>query len=268
MITNKTQSVLNITTSIMTSFVMVLMMTCAAPSWAVDFMGFEIEGGPVTYVVLKDVNVRDKPETNSKRIKGLKKGNIIQSTGTHMGWISIVEEGQPVGFAYKKFLLPLIDGSLDEEISGKTQVSGRFECNYTLSYAGRSEAGNEVYKMADYDLSTLCKVNGRELAFSMFMFMTEGPYKRSKPNTHQITLDVLQFEYMENYDEIFSTTLFYDHVKNQITFEGANLADLFTSPEEKTMDVSSIDDALSKAVEMTFESWKSKTWQELSKELD
>ncbi|MBT4888087.1 MAG: SH3 domain-containing protein, partial [Rhodospirillales bacterium] len=98
---------------------------------AEDFMGHEIESGPGTYIVLRDVNVRSKPKTDSKRIKGLKKGNRVQSTGQYMGWVSIVEDGKSVGFAYKKFLLPLIDGSLKEKITGTVKKSGRFECEYT-----------------------------------------------------------------------------------------------------------------------------------------
>ena len=238
------------------------------PAQAEEFMGYEIEGGSITYIVRRDVNVRSKPKTDSKRIMGLKKGRMIQSTGHYMGWVSIVEDGQPVGFAYKKFLIPLIDGSLKEKISGTVKKSGRFECSYTVKFAGKSEAGNEVYKMADYDVHTVCKVNGRELSFSMFMFMTEGPYKRSSPSVHQINIDVLQFEYMETYDEVFSTTLFYDHDAELLRYDEASLPDLVSPPEQKELDATSVEEALSKAIAMTFDSWKHKVWQELAKELD
>ena len=254
-------------TLFLTIFILALIVI-GRTSVAEEFMGVEIEVGPATYIVLRNVNVRSRPETKSKRLKGLKKGNKVQSTGYHQGWITIIEEGKPVGFAYKKFLLPLIDGSLEKDVTGMTKVAGRFECNYQLVYAGRSDAGNEVYKMADYDINAICKVNGRKLEFSMFMFMTEGPSRRSRPSIHQITVDILQFEYMEDYDDVFSTIVYYDHVKHQIVYDGASLPDLVSPPEQLKLDARSVEEALSQAVAMTFGSWKPKAWKELAKALN
>lgn len=235
---------------------------------AEEFLGFEIESGPENYVVLRDVNVRARPETKSKRIKGLKKGNIIQSVGSYISWVAVIEDGKPVGFTFDKFLLPLIDGSLNKDIVGNIKVSNRFDCNYTIAFSGKSEAGNELYKMADYEVTTECKVDDFDLTFTMYMFMTEGPAKRARPNVHQISIDVIQFEYMDDYDEIFTTTAYYDHKKDQLSYDSASLSGLVSPPEKINQDASSVADALSKTVDLTLSSWKPAVWQELAKVLN
>ncbi len=235
---------------------------------AENFLGFEIEPGFEKYVVLRDVNVRARPETKSKRIKGLKKGNIIQSVGNYVSWVAIIEDGKPIGFTFDKFLLPLIDGSLAKDISGNVKIPDQFDCDYIISFTGISEAGNELYNMADYDVSALCKVGNLNLSFSMFMFMTEGPSKRAKLNVHQISIDVIQFEYMENYDEVFTTTVYYDHKLAKISYDGASLPSLVSSPKEKIQNAISVADALSKTVALTFSSWKPRVWEDLAEALN
>ena len=212
--------------------VVVIMVSVTGPVRASDFMGVEIEGPAVDYVVLRDVNVRAKPETRSKRLTGLKKGMVVYSPGHYQGWAAVLQDGDPLGFAYKKYLLPMINGELAAPITGVVTIAGEGRCKYTISFAGKSEANNAVFKMADYETAVLCEYDGKRIQTIIFMFMTEGPMTRSKPTIHQIGMDVLEIAGDKEYDDILSTNVLYDHAKQQIVFDGVTLKGYGDSPSE------------------------------------
>jgi hypothetical protein len=241
-----------------------LLSLVSASTFAAEFMGVEIDGPVVDYVVLRDVNVRAKPDTKSKRLGGLKKGEIIHSPGRFQGWVAAAQDGHPIGFAYKKYLLPMIDGGLSEPVNGNASIASGGSCTFTIHFAGKSTANNVLFKMADYETMVQCQYDGKAVQAIMFMFMTEGPMTRSKPSLHQIGMDVLEIDADDGYDDIFSTNVLYDHDKQQIKFDGVTLEGYGGKPRETAQSVTSVSEALIGAVRMALESWNDRTWKELT----
>lgn len=61
----------------MSAIVIALLPLVSVSAHATEFLGVEIEGPAVDYVVLRDVNVRAKPDTKSKRLDGLKRVRLF-----------------------------------------------------------------------------------------------------------------------------------------------------------------------------------------------
>lgn len=240
----------------------------STPVRAAEFMGVEVDGPALDYIVLRDVNVRSKPDTKSKRLAGLKKGTIIHSPGRHLGWVAVLDTEKPVGFAYKKYLLPVIDGTLINPVVGTASIASGGTCTFTIEFVGKSDASSALFKMADYETIVWCQYNGESVSTTMFMFMTEGPMTRAKPNLHQIGMDVLEIESEDGYEDVFSTNVLFDHEKQSIRFDGVSLKGYSVDPRETQKNVTSVVDALTGAVQMALESWNDKTWKELSLRTD
>ena len=245
----------------------VLLLGClsgfAFPAAAEEFLGVEIERMERTHVVTRDVNVRAKPDTKAKRIAGLKKGEKVETVGRHQGWLAILRDGKPLGFTYSKYLVPLVDGSLTQPIRGSATVDQDGKCAFEIVYAGRSAAGIEQFTMADYDVQVHCERNKVSLSFNLFMFLTEGSYRPSKPGIHQIGIDLLEIESNEEYDESFTTNIFYNLDKGKVVFGEVTLKPYAGTPRNAALEVASIGAALAVAVRMALESWNSKAWDEL-----
>lgn len=242
-------------------------LVCVLPAEiarADEFLGVEIEAKNKTYIVTRDVNVRAKPDTKSKRIAGLKKGQRVSVAGRHQGWLAIRKDGEPFGFAYFKYLIPLIEGVLDEPVRGKAKIDGDGLCAYEIAYVGESSTESTEFAMADYDVSVRCDRDGKRLEFVLFMFMTEGAYKPSRPEVHQIGIDLLEIDTMTEYDEIFSTNVFFNSGKSRVVFDSVTIKAYAGEPETKEQEADTVPEALDIAVNMTLESWNQKAWQDLS----
>jgi uncharacterized protein YgiM (DUF1202 family) len=63
------------------------------------------------YLVLRDVNVREKPMNKSAVVGRLKKNKRIDSVGKVKGtrWIAVKRDGKNIGFVYGKALVPIIE---------------------------------------------------------------------------------------------------------------------------------------------------------------
>lgn len=248
------------------SLLLFLILVAASPSFANEdepllFLGQEITGVRTSYVVTRDVNVRAKPETGSKRVSGLKKGQQVVSPGRYQGWIAIENDGEPYGFAYFKYLLPFVDGALREDITGNMTVGPR-ACDYTIAFAGKNKPDGEAFDFADYNVSVRCKEGPKELAFDLFAFMSEGPYARGKDTVHQIGIDLLAIA--EDYDRVLSTIILFDHEKQQIAFDQVTLPDYAQKPPVTQAEAEDVASAVEEAVRMTLAAWNDKVWEELS----
>lgn len=228
-----------------------------------EFLGVEIDEKSRTYVVTRDVNVRAKPDTKSKRVAGLKKGQRVSVVGRHQGWLAIMQDGKPFGFAYFKYLVPLIDGAFEETVRGKASVNGDGQCEYEITYVGRSSTDTTEFGMADYDTVVRCDRIGAQFTFNLFMFMTEGAYKPSRPNVHQIGIDLWEIDTVSEYDEIFSTNVFFNSEKSKVVFDAVTLEPYAGKPETEEREAETVPDALRIAVGMALESWNTKAWDDL-----
>ena len=92
----------------------------AAEKKDVMFRGVKIKPQVGTYIVLKDVRIRSAPKTKSKKVGLFKAGSRIHVVGrAAFAWVAVRENGKDVGFVYDQVLLPLIDGTLENELTGK-----------------------------------------------------------------------------------------------------------------------------------------------------
>lgn len=229
------------------------------------FLGREITGGRAHYIVTRDVNVRAEPETASRRVTGLKAGQEVVSPGRYQGWVAIEKDnGEPLGFAYFKYMQPFIDGGLASPIAGSV-AAGPGVCDYTIEFAGKTQPEGEAFSFADYNVAVTCQVGDKTLAFDLFAFMSEGPYARGKDTVHQIGIDLLAIT--EDYDNVLSTIILYDHDKLEITFDQITLEEYARKPEQTVAAAENVSVAIEKAVRMALMAWNAKVWEDLAKAL-
>lgn len=238
--------------------------TKSSPAKAL-FMGVEIKPFDGSYMVRKDVNIRAKPKTGSKKLGKLKQGVRISTVGRAKGgWVAYQKEGNNIGFVYESVLYPVIESALKEELKGTVSGAKRPECAYTIRFVEKSIAEGQIFEIGDYEIDWHCKQNGNLTDFSTLMFLTEGPYDSKKGGSHQITIDV--FNVAINMEEVLSTNFLYNPKKKQLTYDGVSQKRLARNPAKKVVDVASISEALKAAVRLAHEAWNVKLWAELFKQ--
>ncbi len=229
-------------------------------------MGVEINPRPGPYLVMKDVNVRAKPKTTSKRVGKLKKGDRVQGVGQAVKgtWIGVQRDGTDLGFVYSPILMPLIDGVLKQNLTGMALTGDGTSCRYTVTFEGMGEVQGALFQTADYEIEFQCLYNGRYYSFTAPMFITEAPYQLSAQNpVYQISIDILEVE--EGYDEVFSTAFLYRLLKDRVVYDGASLKGYARTLEVKEKPAASVAEALAGAVEMAVAAWNEKVWEALAK---
>jgi len=214
--------------------------------------------------VTRDVNIRAKPLTKGRRLGQLKKSQRIQTVGKAPGaWVAVRDGDTDVGFVYAPILVAVINGELDAPVTGKARKSGHPECDYSIYFAGKSEAEGQYFKIADYEVHWKCQNSEGPREFMTPMFMTEGPYKSGKKTIHQITIDIV--DTYGNLDEVVSTTTFYDPDKTTLSFDGISVKRFSSKPDVLEVFVETIPKALEGTVNMTYEAWTKPIWKVLMK---
>jgi len=228
------------------------------------FLGTKIKPKPGIYVVTKDVNVRAKPETKSKRVGRFRKGERITTVGKATGaWVAVQKDGKDYGFVYEPILLEIIDGTLGKPQSGSLKEKGRPDCGYSIQYEGKSEAEGQLFKVADYAVDWDCKWKGKVLQFVTPMFMTEGASTIAKKQVHQITVDIISFE--ASMEEVVSTTVLYERTKSRVVFDGVSEDRFARKAKFDEFKADKLTDALDAAVWLTYRAWNDAVWNELAK---
>jgi len=231
------------------------------------FMGTEVTRHLRTYVVTKAVNIRAKPMIKSKRIGKLKKHQRIQTVGKAPGtWVAVRDGETDVGFVYAPMLVSVINGELDAPVSGKVSKSGHPACDYSIRFVGKSEAEGQFFKIADYDVHWKCDSSDGPREFMTPMFMTEGPYRSGKKMIHQVTIDIVDAG--GNFDEVVSTTTFYNLDNHTLSFDGISVKRFSSKPDVLEVFAQTVPKALEGAVNMTYEAWTKPVWKILMKEFE
>ena len=228
-------------------------------------LGADIGPPSGTYQVLKGVNVRAHPKRKAKRVAKLKKGSQVQVLGKVKGapWLAVARDGKALGFVYAPVLLPLIDGSLAADLTGRTPDQPGPACRYTIRFEGKSSVEGDLFKTADYQVDFSCPYKGKDLEFSAFMFITEAPYQMSVENPiHQISIDLRQVG--EGFDRNFTTNLLYHRNTGKLAFDGISLKDYARPSPVKKVTAKTVPEALATAVNMAVGAWNDKVWQELA----
>jgi hypothetical protein len=233
-----------------------------------EFRGVKVKPYNGTYVVLKNVSIRSLPKTKSKRVGSYKSGRRIQVVGFAAGaWVAVREKGRDVGFVYEKVLLPLIDGTLARDITGKASAKGNpaTECRYIISFEGKSAVEGQVFEIADYDIVWDCTRGKRKIKFRTPMFITEAPYQLSQKRIFQITVDVLDLD--RGYDEILSTFILFNMEKDLVLYDGVSIKKYGHSPATKKIPAKTIIEALKGSTVISLQTWNKAAWSDLIKNM-
>ena len=232
------------------------------------FLGIEVTAIDGTYLVTKGANVRTEPKTEAEKLGTLKVGEAVKVVGRAKGgagWMAIQQDGKDYGFVYAPVLLPMIDGTLTESISGRVLIEEHAPCGYTFDFRGKNTVEGEDYVFSDYEIVYRCNDKGKPFSIIAPMFMTEVPYQLTHKPVFQISIDLMEVE--NGYDEIFSTTFDYLPEEKKVVYAGVSIKEGGRTPKVIERSVNSIAEALSAAVEIAPDAWAAKVWEQLSKAL-
>jgi hypothetical protein len=248
-----------------------LFMAGTGPATAAEslkFLGVKVKPYKGTYIVLKDVSIRSQPKAKSKRVGSYKSGRRIEVVGFAAGaWVAVREKGRDIGFVYEKVLLPLIDGTLARDLTGKASAKGdpTTECGYIISFEGKSAVEGQVFEIADYDIVWECTRAKREIKFRTPMFITEAPYQLSQKRIFQITVDVLDLD--RGYDEILSTFIVFNMEKGLVLYDGVSTEKYGHVPGTKNVAAKTVVQALKGAAVIALQTWNKAAWKDLIKNM-
>jgi len=228
------------------------------------FMGVSIESLKQDYIVARSVNIRNRPSTAGDVTGSLNEGDRVSSVGRASdSWIAVRHNGKDIGFVFEANLIRILDGTLTHRIVGKVSMAEHPDCQYIIRYQGKSEAQGQPFDIADYDVDWKCQSANGPVEFSTPMFMTEGPYRKLKQPSHQITVDIVDPDGI--IDEVVSTTVFYDQERRTVSFDGVSQAAFSGKPDVLEVLVPDLPTALQTAVEMSYQAWSAALWKILLK---
>ncbi|HER27616.1 MAG TPA: SH3 domain-containing protein [Rhodospirillales bacterium] len=230
------------------------------------FLGQKITRGEGVYLVTKDVNVRAGPKTKSKKLGSARKGsrlNVVGKARGGAGWMAIQRDGKDFGFVYAPVLLPLLDGTLDRDITGRIVMNGRSPCGYTIHFSGRNELINERISFADYEIEYRCSDGDVAYRFYAPMFMTEVPYRQTSDPVFQISIDLLAID--DDPDNMLSIIFLYRRDQNLVVFDSFSKARMGRKPDRPERQARTVAEALAAAAETAPTVWSDATWKKLFK---
>jgi len=217
-----------------------------------------------TYVILRDINIRTRPETKSKRLGRFKKGALIQSIGRAKGtgWLQVRTVEGKSGFVYSKMAAPLIDGSLKSKIKGRLTGPDGTACRYTIEFEGKSQIEKELQRTADYAVPFECNVSDQPVRFIATMFLTELPYKETGPALYQINVDLRNMP-LEGEDVLTVITL-YNPKKSKVSFDTVNDSTFAGTTKIESKNATGLAAALKAALEIAHAIWGKAAWEQLT----
>ena len=189
------------------------------------------------------------------------------ATTRSTAWVAVREKGKDVGFVYDQVLLPLIDGTLDNDLKGRASVKGKdgADCLYRISFEGKSAVEGQVFEIADYDVLWDCRIGSRKVKFRTPMFITEAPYQMGPKRIFQINIDILDLD--GGYEEIFSTIVLFNLDKDRIAFDGVSIQKYGRIPPNREAPAQTVPEALEAAVKMSLGAWNKAAWDDLIKNI-
>ncbi len=251
-------------------FIVVTAAYALSPSPAMaqrsSFLGVEIQPLVGVYLVLKDVNVRARPETKSKRVGRLKRRDRVDSPGRDRGpWIAVRVGGKDLGFVFEPTLMLILEGALDVDLKGTLRPPPNAPktppCNYVIHFDGKSSAEGQPFEFADYEVRWRCGTGKQSVRFLTPMYMAEGSTRGDGRSVYQITIDIPELG-NESEDQ-FSTNMQFDRRAGVVRFDAVNVKELGAKPARAEVNAASVAEALHQAVAMAHRSWTVKTWAAL-----
>ena len=217
------------------------------------------------YLVIKDANVRDRPTTRGRRVGRRARGERVIVVGRAKGpWLAIRnEDGEDIGFIYKKTLIPIINGALKNTLEGRLHIAGSKACQYLVKFEDKSSAEGQVFKFSDYSINWFCKIAGQSLKFNTPMFLTEGAYRETSQSIHQITIDTLGLS--ESMERVLSTHILWDRQKQNVKFDSITVKKFGQKPNLNNVRAETVSDALHAAVRIAASVWNNFFWAVIGK---
>lgn len=237
----------------------------ADDSKTIEFMGHKIIAAPGTYLVRKDVNIRSLPKTSGKRLGKFEDGVVIDVAGwmPKSDWYAATDGGQPIGFVFGSVLSPIIDGRVNEDVTGELQVGPSLRCGFRIIFIGKTGGEAGLIRTSDYEATIVCERKGLRVRFPAQMFITEEPFNGSrKSRIFQINVDLL--DGLHGLDDIFSTITLFDLDKAQVRFDKSTEATFIggKNPAE-VRPAETVKEALSAALEIALILWSPIVWDEI-----
>jgi|GEM_PF-301519 len=228
------------------------------------FKGVEMDEIEGTFIVTKSaVNLRAAPSTKGSKISKLLKGEQVKVIGKAKGgsWFAIVRENGEKGFSYGPVFLRVISGALEAPIKGNVKVQGGPECSYDLKYEKDESEAEEKDQLlvADYWVDMNCRIEGKNLAISGFMFMTEMPWNQKPGGSHQISLELANIAV--SYDRVISAVTMWRIDKKTLVFDSVTPKKFKASKPIKEREVSDVPTALKTAIEIGLSAWNKDLWK-------
>lgn len=235
----------------------------ADPVLAADkFMGESVQPANGMWVAKQDATVRESPKNDAKRVATLRRSERVEVVGKlPYGWLAVRKDGEDLGFVFAQAMLPLIDGEIDQALTGSLAASKDVACTYSAGFTGKSSVEDELFETSDYEIFYRCKVAGKTLDVSAFMFITEAPYQLSEVPDYQISIDLPQ---VGAGDEIVSAVFVYRRDKSELAFDSVTLAEFGKKPTTSSKPAGSVANALRAAVELAPSAWNDNVWKALS----
>ena len=238
-----------------------LVAAISGTAHAADVLGYDVEDVRYHYIVTSDVNIRQKPQTNSKRLGKLPDGAEPDVIGRHKGWYAIAKDGVPFGFVYGSVMLPTIPGKLAAPLKGRVFPSNRSACDYVISYESSDPIRGEFFGTSDYDVRLTCITTQEVLRVHLPMFLVEGPLGGRANPVFQISIDVP--EIAGGYDRVLSTISLFRAEDNVVRFDGFSLDGYGATPENREHPAETIDQALVAALDLAVKAWSAQVWSVL-----
>lgn len=251
--------------SVAFAFTMLPLSTKAADDKTIEFMGQDIISAPGTYLVRKDVNIRSLPKTSGKRLGKFEDGTVIDVAGRvpKSEWFAALNADGPIGFVFGSVLSPIIDGRVDEDVTGELQVGPGLRCGYRIIFMGKTGGETGTIRTSDYEATIVCERKQLRVRFPAQMFITEEPFNGSKKQRiFQINVDLL--DELHDLDDIFSTITLFDLDKAQVRFDKATEI-TFVAGENpaEARPAENVPEALAAALEIALMIWSPIVWNEI-----
>jgi len=134
---------------------LLLVLACLAgrpPAAAAEmFLGVEITPSGGFYVAPRAVVVRAQLSAEGRRVGSLAADDRVEAAGRAGGaaWLAVRRDGRDLGFVPAAGLLALIDGRIDEDLSGAAQPAEGPACSYTMRFTGKSGVPGMPFETAD-----------------------------------------------------------------------------------------------------------------------
>ena len=164
--------------------------------------------------------------------------------------------------------MPVIDGMLlkplnSNIISLRDSDTKLWPCHYKIKFIGKIKVDNSRQITSDYNLEMECDYSKRTIKINATMFLTELPYLKKTVPIFQINIDLYNIPI--GAEDMFSTTVLYNALKNRIIFDGVNKKRLKSDGKILEKEVVDVSGALKGAVAMAHQSWGPIVWSELAR---